>query len=255
MPGSNIRPNPVTLASALSLAAAYGNVGSSPTTISGARGLTLKLEEVANTEAASVKFYVSPEQAAPTAVASMFQVVGTDGAETEVTVAQNAAQMYNIGIAAEHFWMQGKGAVGTDADLTASLWGNYSYDSDKFKWESAKKTFGSVATSVGASATQIGSILDVRGLGNLTLFVTESGSVNGVITVFLATGASAPTDTTTMTALEDASSSVITFTTLADEKAAHYIGDVSADFIGLTATGNGAALQVDLYGTLDGVHA
>lgn len=253
MPGFAIRPSPVTLASALSLAATYGNVGSAPKRIAGAKDINLKLAEVANVEAAAVKFYVSQNVMAPISVSTMYQVVAVAGTEIEVTVAQNAAQMYDLLISGEHFWMQGKGAVGTNADLTASLIQNYAYDPDGFKWQSAKKTFGSVATAIGGSATQVGSILDIRGLGNITLFVTESGGTNGVITVYLATGATAPVDTTTMTALENASSAVITYTTLLNEKAAHWIGNVCADYIGLTATGNTSALQVDLYGTLNGV--
>jgi hypothetical protein len=253
MPGFAVRPSPVTLASALSLAATYGNVGSAPKRIAGAKDINLKLAEVVNTENAVVKFYVSQNVTAPTAVSGMYQVVSAAGAETEVVITQNTAQMFVLPISGEYFWMQGKGAVGTNADLTASLIQNYAYDPDGFKWQSAKKTFGSVATAIGGSATQVGSILDIRGLGNITLFVTESGGTNGVITVYLATGATAPADTTTMTALKNATPAVITFTTLLNEKAAHFLGNLCADYIGLTATGNTAALQVDLYGTLNGV--
>lgn len=253
--GHAIRPSPVTLASALSLAATYGNIGSAPKRIAGATDINLKLAEVANSENAVVKFYVSPEKTAPTAIASMFQVVNAAGAETEVTITQNTAQMFALPISGEHLWLQGKGAAGTAADLTASLVANYAYNPNGFKWASAKKTFGSVATTIGASATQVGSILDIRGLGNLTLFVTEGGGVNGVITVYLYTGASAPADTTTMTALKNATPAVITFTTLANEKAAHFLGNLCADYIGLTATGQNAEVQVDLYGTLNGVRA
>jgi len=254
MAGYAVRPNPVTLASALSLAGTYGNVGSAPKRIAGASGLNLKLAEVANSENAVVKFYVSQNVAAPAATTAMYQVVGVNGAETEVTITQNTAQIFKLPISGEHFWMQGKGAVGANADLTASLIANYTYDPDGFKFQSANKTFGSVATTIGASATQVGSILDIRGLGNITLFVTESGeSVNGVITVYLYNGASAPADTTTMTALKSSVPAVITFTTVAAEKAAHFIGDVCADYIGLTATGQNSVLQVDLYGTLSGV--
>lgn len=251
--GYAVRSSPVALASTLSLAATYGNVGSAAKRIGGATDINLKLAEVVNTENAVVKFFVSPNVAAPASVTPMFQVVNAAGAETEVTITKNTAQMFALPISGEYFWMQGKGAVGTDADLTASLIANYAYDPDGFKWQSAKKTFGSVATAIGGSATQVGSVLDIRGLGNITLFVTESGGTNGVITVYLATGATAPADTTTMTALKNATPAAITFTTLANEKAAHFLGNLCADYIALTATGNTSALQVDLYGTLNGV--
>lgn len=252
--GAAVRTSPVTLASALGLAATYGDVGAASKRIAGATGINLKLAEVANVENAVVKFFVSQNVTAPASTTPMFQVVAAAGTETEVTITKNTAQIFKLPISGEHFWMAAKGAVGTDADLTASLIANYAYDPDGFKWQSAKKTFGSVATTVGASATQVGSILDIRGLGNITLFVTESGaSVNGVITVYLSTGATPPADTTTMTALKNATPSVITFTTLAGELAAHFVGDVCADYIGLTATGQNSVLQVDLYGTLSGV--
>jgi hypothetical protein len=251
--GYGIRPTPVTLASALSLAATYGNVGSAPKRIAGATDINLKLAEVVNTENAVVKFYVSANKTAPASVASMYQVTAAAGTETEVVITQNTAQMFALPISGEYFWMQGKGATGTNADLTASLIANYAYDPDGFKWQSAKKTFGSVATAIGGSATQVGSVLDIRGLGNITLFVTESGGTNGVITVYLATGATAPADTTTMTALKNATPAAVTFTTLANEKACHWLGNLCADYMALTATGNTAALQVDLYGTLSGV--
>jgi hypothetical protein len=138
--------------------------------------------------------------------------------------------------------------------LTASLQANYGHDEKLWKFTSEKIPFSSAAVAIGGSATQVGSVLDVRGLGDLTLYVTESGGVNGVITVYFGNADSQPADTTSMTAYKNASSSVITFTTLANEKAAHFIGNLCADWIALTATGNGAELLVDLYGTLNGFH-
>lgn len=253
MPGFNMRPPAVELAADLSLAATYGNVGSAPVSIAGGRDITLKLGENANAEDAVVRAYVSNANTAPTAVASMFQVVGVAGAETEITITQNTSQIFQLPITGKWLWLNAKGAVGTGADLDASMFINYGYDDHLQKFTSATKPFSAAAVVVGASATQIGSVLDIRGLGDLTLYVTESGGVNGVISVFFLNSDAEPLFAN-MVQLKSVVPAAVTFTTVANEKAAHYIGNVCADYMAISATGQNSALLVDVFGSLNGFH-
>ena len=114
-------------------------------------------------------------------------------------------------------------------------------------------TIASTAVAVGASATAVGSVIDIRGMGNLTLFVQNTDvAVDGVITPYFSHADTQPAAYTNMFALKDVTPAARTFTTIASEKAAHPIGNIAADWMALSATGNGADLIVYLLGTIDG---
>lgn len=244
-----------TLASAatkVDLAATYADVGNI-IDINGASGLTLDLAEIANSEDAVVKAFLSMEEAVPTASTGHFQLANTDGTEVEITVTQNTRQIYEAKAAASWLILQGKGASGTTADLRAFSIANYRQAYDASRFLVRKIAIASTAVAVGASATAVGSVIDIRGMGNLTLFVQNTDvAVDGVITPYFSHADTQPAAYTNMFALKDVTPAARTFTTIASEKAAHPIGNIAADWMALSATGNGADLIVYLLGTIDG---
>lgn len=251
-----VHPIAGTLASAatkVDLTASYADIGSA-IDINGHSGITLDLAEIANSENAVAKVFLSMEEAVPSASTGHFQLANTDGTEVEIVITQNTRQIYEVGAVGSHLILQAKGASGTTADLRAFAIGNTRVSANnRSRYLIRKIAVASTAVAVGASATAVGSVIDIRGLGNLTLFVYNSdSSVDGVITPYFSHADTQPAAYTNMFALKDVTPAARTFTTIATEKAAHYIGNVAADWMALSATGNGADLQVYLMATLDG---
>jgi len=235
------------------LAASYADVGSA-IDICGADSLNLFAAEIANSEDANLKLFAAKDAAQPTASTNLYQLVGKDGAEVVLTVGQNTEEIYSLSnLSAAWLMLQGQGAVGANADLRSFLWGNFQHGQDGSRIKSAPINIASVATALGASAAQVGSIVDVRGLGNLSLFVHNSdGAVNATIRVYGSWADSQPSALSSMYGQKDASGSLLTYVTLANERAVHPLDGFSADWIGIDGSGNGADVTVAVMGTPSG---
>jgi len=244
-----------TLASATTkedLTASYADIGSA-VDINGCTDIMLDLAEIANVENAVAKVFLSMERAVPTASTGLYQLVNADGTEKEITITKNTRQIYEMPGAGTHLFLQAKGAAGTDGDLRAFVCRNQRMTGMRSRYLFTKTAIASTAVAVGATATAVGSVIDIRGLGNLTLFVQNSdGAVDGVITPYFSHADTQPAAYTNMFALKDTTPAARTFTTIANEKAAHFIGNVAADWLALSATGNGADLTVYLMATVNG---
>lgn len=233
------------------LTASYVDIGSA-INLNGMCDPTLYLGEIANVENAVVKAFLSPDPAQPTATTSLYQLTDAAGAEIEVTIVKNTTQVYSNPFAGYWFFLQGKGAVGTDADLRAFLRGNYAHDGRGSRFVQKKISIVSTATALGASPTLVGSIVDIRGLGNLTLFVYNSdASVTATITPYVSFADAAPTALSTMYSLDVVAGTAKTFATLATERAAHPLLNVSGNYLALAGSGNGADITAFLFGTLN----
>lgn len=251
--GQRMRAKSKTIASAASLAASYADVGSA-VNMRNMHDATLYLAEVANTENALVKAFLSPDPTTPTASTGLYQLCTADGAEVVVTVTQNTTQVYSLGACAAHYmFLQGQGAVGTDADLTAYLLGNFGQGGDGSRLQTAKISVISTATALTGTPTLTGSVVNIRGYGHLTLYVSNTDvAVNAVVTPYVSFGDTAPSALSSMYSLDVVAGTAKTFTTLASEKAAHPLLGVCGDWMALSCSGNGADIVAYLFGTLSG---
>lgn len=252
--GAKVKAIAGTVASAstkVDLTGSYADIGSA-INVNGMKDPTFYLAEIANAENAVVKFFLSPDPTQPTASTSLYQLTDSSGAEIEVTIVQNTTQVYSNPFAAYWVFLQGKGAVGTSADLRAFIRGNYAHDGRGSRFVQKKISVVSTTTALTGSAALVGSIVDIRGLGNLTLFVYNSdASVNATITPFVSFADTAPTALSQMYSLDQVSGASKTFVTLANERAAHPLLNVSGNYLALAGSGNGADITAFLFGTLN----
>lgn len=245
-------------ATSVSVGAAYAVLGSG-LNISGMVDAVAYLREHANTENGVIKFYLAKSGSVPSTNSGLYQLANTDGTEVEVTVTQNVRTLYPLqGVAAKYLLAYAKGAVGADADLSAFIVGNFMYD----KRSQASRILGNEtailasATNLTGSYADLGSAIDIRGKGNITLFVDNSGDQKADIQVYTAFGASAPSATTTMYPLRNAAGTVTTFSTLTGEKAAHPLTNISGDYLfiqGKTTGAGTATVAVSIYASTPGV--
>ena len=241
------------------LAGTYGVVGSA-ININGLHDGMLFERELANSEAANVKFYLSHTGSAPTSSTGMYQLCNADGTEIVSVVTQNTRRGYPLrGVSGKYLLTYGKGASSTAADLSAFLGGNHIYD-NKAGGDSRllgkSQALVASATNLTGSTADVGVAVDIRGLGNLTLYVNNTGDDNAVISVYAAFLAAEPTATTNMYPLADAAGNILTFTALATELAAFPLLNVSGDYLmirGVHAVGGTATITAHLFGNATGV--
>lgn len=252
--GAKVKAIAGTVASAstkVDLTGSYADIGSA-ININGMCDPTLYLAEIANNENAVVKAFLSPDPTQPTASTNLYQLTNADGTEVEITIVQNTTQVYSNPFAAHWLFLQGKGATSTTADLRAFIRGNYAHDGRGSRFVQKKISIVSTATALTGSAALVGSIVDIRGLGNLTLYVYNSdASVTGVITPFVSFADTAPTALSSMYSLDVVAGTAKTFSTLATERAAHPLLNVSGNYLALAGSGNGADITAFLFGTLN----
>lgn len=252
MPVAKVFAGSLTTATTkVDLTASYALVGSAAS-IHGLDAMTLLLREHANSENAVVKFFVNPDGAQPTASTSMYQVVGTNGAETEVTVTQNTRQSYQLnGLSGRWLLVEGKGASSTGADLSAFLYAEEILGLGKSLIQTNKLTILSTATQLTTSYADIGAFVDIGGLSNLTLYLrsTESGTDPADVKVFIDKASAAPTATTSLWPICVAAGTAIEYRVLTNERAAHPLGNVCGRWLGIQAksTGAGTAATITVY--------
>lgn len=230
------------------LTGSYAKVGSA-VSVSGLDALSLRAREHANSEAAVVKFFLAHSGGVPASSTGMYQVVTAAGAEKELTVTQNTRKAYALtGLSAKYLLVEGKGASGTAADLSAFLYGQERLDMGKSLIVTQKFDIIATATTLGSSFTDVGAFIKTYGFTNLTLYVYNSGANPANINVYLDYSATTtPTATTTMHALCDETGAAISFDTLAGERAAHVLGNVNARYLGIKAKYTTGATNVVVY--------
>ena len=237
------------------LTASYVDVNSA-IDVHGMSNPTLFLEEIANVENAVVNVFLSPDVAQPTVSTVLHQLVDAAGAEIEITIVKNTTQCYGIQAAAHWMMIQGKGAVGTSADLRAFLSGNFGQDGRGLRLRIAKIVVNSVAQALTGSEVIIGSPINIRGLSDLTMFVQNTdGSVTGTIHPYVSWGASQPAGISVMYSQDVVAGTAKSYDTLASEYAAHPLLGVSGDWLALAGSGNGADLIVSVMGNVAGFDA
>lgn len=258
--GQRMRAKPIAIAGTVASATTKVDLGAAYADVNAAVNMrnmhdpTLYLGEIANVENAAVKAFLSPEETQPAATTNLYQLVDAAGAEIEVTIVKNTTQVYSItGAAAKWLFLQGKGAVGADADLRAFLLGNFAQGGDGSRLKPMKIPIISTATALTATPTLTGSVVNIRGLGHLTLFVYNSdAAVNAVVTPYVSFGNTAPTELANMYSLDVVAGTAKAFTTLATERAAHPLLGISGDWLALACSGNGADIIASAFGTLSG---
>lgn len=241
------------------LAASYAKVGSA-INISGALDPILHLRELANAENAVVKVFLAHTGSAPSSSTDMYQLVGTNGAEIEVTVPQNLRRAFPLaGVSGKYILLEGKGASSTTADLSAFMPSNYLFDNiagGDSRFLGYSHAIAATATNLSGSYADIGSAVRISGFSHLTLYVYNSGDQTADIQIYTSFGSSAPAATTNMYPWAVAAGTLVTLSTLTTERAAHPLVGVSGDYLMISAktTGSGtASITAYLYGTPAGV--
>lgn len=251
---SNLRvPEKKTLATALDLTAAYAKIGSA-LNIVGGHGVSLELEETANTENASMKFFFGIDGSQPSSSTDLYQAVDAAGAELECVVTQNTKKMYTLPFAAKWFLMEGKGAAGTDADLNATATSNFTHK-NRSRVHNPPVTIAGVATALTGSYAALGNIISISGLSNLSLYVDNSaGTGSATFKIFTESTSNAkPSSLSNFYTEIAAGGSDKTFVTLSGEKAVHNLGNLSSRWLGLQGLGSNASVKVYLVGSPAGI--
>lgn len=214
------------------LAATYGKVGNA-VCIWGYDNMAMFLAEIGNTEAGTVKFFINPDGTLPIVSTGMWQVATAAGAEIEVTVPQNTKIQYPLtGLSGKYLLLEGKGAVGATADLRAFLHAQEL----KAAHNAMDHQFGlgvghgliatnnipivATATALTTSPADVGLIVDVGGLSNLTLYVSNTGANTSRIQVYYEFELTKPSATSTMWRLAGTTGVALNFDTLTGEKTA-----------------------------------
>lgn len=250
------------ITSKVDLAATYGKVGSA-IKIYGLDEMNMILREQGNAEAAAVKFFLNHTGAdpGPTASTNEYQLVGTNGAEIEVTVTQNVRTCYPLQhVSGKWLLLEGKGASSTTADLSAFLFSNQCLDRFGSRIQTSALPILATATNLTGSYADVGNIVDIAGLSKLTLYVYNTGDITADIQVYIdkrfLTTASAPTATTLFHRLAGTGGTATTFSTLTTERAAHPLAGASGTYLGIQAKGTGsgtATITAYLTGVAQGV--
>jgi len=231
------------------LAATYGKVGNA-VNIWGYDNMAMLLAEIANNEGGVVKFFLAPSGSQPANSTGMYQLVAAAGTEVEVTVTQNVRHEYSLtGVSGKWLLVEGKGASSTTADLVAflhaqELLGAYTGQDHEYGRGVGHGLIATnnipivaTATTLTTDLTDVGLIVDVGGLSNLTLYVTNSGLQTGRINVYYEKSQAAPADTTTMWRLCGTNGAALNFDTLTAEKAAHPLLVSGARWLAIKAAG------------------
>ena len=242
------------LATATSLTASYAKIGSA-INIEGMLDLTLHLHESANVENALIKPYVAISGDAPTSNSGLYQLCDNTGAEIEFTVLKNErASMSLKGVSGKYLLFYGKGAVGTDADITAFVTGNI----PRLNGQTVERLNATVLSSTELSSTSYadkGNVINIEGYDNLTLHVAETGTTEGAsIKVFVAHTGDAPTATTNLQQFTDKDGAELEFTVLKGEKASFPLEGLTGKYLMIqakkTAVGTGnATVEVKITGS------
>lgn len=249
--------------SKVDLTGSYAKVGSA-VKVFGLDEMNMVLREHANSENAVVKFFLNHTGAdpGPTSSTGLYQLVGTNGAEVEVTVTQNVRTCYPLqNVSGKWLLLEGKGASGTAADLSAFLFSNQCLDRFGSRIQTTVLPILATATNLSGSYADVGNVVDIAGLSNLTLYIYNSGDLTADIQVyidkrFLGSG-SAPSATTSFHRLAGTGGTATTFSTLTTERAAHPLSGASGTWLGIqgksTGTGTAATITAYLAGVAQGV--
>lgn len=235
------------------LGTSYADLGGK-LNVNGLQGIQLHTKELDNSEAGTVKFLVSPEHVQPTSNSAMFTLADADGSAKEITVVQNSERAVELPVSAK--WLQAQGKSTGGAAAASVFLASNVVNAMGSPIAGAKAVISATAVALGASAAEVGEIVDITGLGGLTLYVDNStGSGNATVTVYTdIESLAAPADTSEMKVLAADGGTAKTFVTLSGEKAAHFIGNLSGKFLGIKGVGANAAIAVSLLGMPNGVN-
>jgi len=243
------------LATATSLGSSYGKIGNA-INIQGMTGLTLHLHESANQENAVVKPYIAISGNAPTSNSGLYQLVDSTGAEIEFTVLQNERASFDLkGLSGRYILFYGKGATGTNADITAFLTGN----KPRIDGQVPEPLNSQILAATEISSTSYadkGNAINIHGYSDLCLHVAESGTSEGAkIKVFVSHTGNAPTATTNLQQFVGDNGAELEFTVLKGEKASFPLTGLTGKYLMVqvkkTTGGSGnATVAIDITGNV-----
>jgi|GEM_PF-2744354 len=243
------------LATATALGSSYGKIGSA-INIEGMVDLTLHVVESGSSEGALVRAYLTTSGDAPTSSSGCSQLVGANGAEVEFTVAASEARCFSLaGVSGKYLLLYAKGASSTTAEITCFVTGNLPTVNGQVVRPLASTVLSATALSSTSYADK-GNTINIEGMSDLTLHLTESGTTDGAkVKVFIADSGSAPSATTDLKEASAAAGTALEFTVLKGEKASHPLAGITGKYLmiqaGDTAVGTGhATLAVNISGNV-----
>jgi hypothetical protein len=242
------------------LTASYAKVGNTAN-IRELDAMTMLVREHANAENAVVKFFVLPDGAEPAASTAMYQVVGTNGAETELVVVQNTSEAFPLtGLSGRWFLLEGKGASSTTADLSAFMFAEEVLGKGKSAVWVNKLPILATSTQLTTSYADIGLFADISGLSNLTLYLqsTVGGTDPADVKVFIDKAYTDRTGTSgASTGLHPivtaAAGAAIEYRVLTNERAAHPLGNVCGTWLMIQAKSTGVGTAATINAFLTGI--
>jgi hypothetical protein len=243
------------LATATALGASYGKIGSA-INIEGMVDLTLHIAESGGSEGAVVRAYIAASGDAPSSSSGLFQLVGANGAESEFTVAASELRSFPLyNLSGKYLLLYAKGSSSTTAQITAFVTGNLPAVNGQVIRPLASTVLSATALTSTSYADK-GSAVNIEGMSDLTLHLTESGTTEGAkVKVFIAHTGSAPTATTSLQAVSAEAGTSLEFTVLKGEKASHPLRGITGKYLMIQAAdttgGSGhATLAVTISGNV-----
>jgi len=223
------------LATATALGSSYGKIGSA-INIEGMVDLTLHIAESGGSEGAVVRAYIAPSGDAPSSSSGLAQLVGANGAESEFTVAASEKRSFTLNnVSGKYLLLYGKGASSTTAQITAFVTGNQPTVNGQVVRPLAATVLSATALTSTSYADK-GSAINIEGMSDLTLHLTESGTTEGAkVKVFIAHTGSAPSATTALQAVSAEAGTPLEFIVLKGEKASHPLRGITGKYLMIQA--------------------
>lgn len=223
------------LATATALGSSYGKIGSA-INIEGMVNLTLHIAESGGSEGALVRVYVAPSGSAPSSSSGLSQLVGTNGAESEFTVAASGVASFSLNhVSGKYLLLYAKGASSTAAQITAFLTGELPTVNGQIVRPLAATVMSAAALSSTSYADK-GSAVNIEGMSDLTLHLTESVTTEGAkVKVFVAHAGSAPSATNDLSTFSAEAGTALEFTVLKGEKASHPLPGLTGKYLMIQA--------------------